>query len=347
MIILVRVLLYPRLLQWLTETSNGFYAFCHRTTVLILIAGRSIERIYNFEKIQLRRKKGIIMNGIAIYKTLLKYHSQPYFICDFETNNVLYCNEEMKRLLFGNLRVIGKPFFEMIQDKRDSGGSIPVLDWANGDIIQDNIFNDRLQKSFQLTYTRVQGEQQNLLIIEYKYLMAEEEKPVHFQLARHIAHCDLESANKLQALLKFLCEAYRSDCAYVHLIDHQEKSIKLHKSWLDESITDTTHYLVQDVEDIAGFDGLILWASSRSEKGIWFCEANDKESPVKLLNDIALGTFGRRNLILCAIENRKKEIIAAISVGDSDTLQVNHSLLKYITTLIEMILVEERILNKA
>lgn len=205
-------------------------------------------------------------------------------------------------------------------------------------MIRRRIYDQDLGTSFDVTLSRLEEGQQNLIFLEYVMLDAENEKPIHFDLAKRITLLEMNKEGKINALLHLLGEAYRADCTYVHLVDHQEKTIKLYSHWLKSTITDTNHYLVQDVEDIAGFEGLILWASCRDAQGLWDCDMEREQSPQQVLDKIALSVFGRNNLIGCGIEDGEGKLIAAISIGDCETLQVSHSLLKYVTELIQSIL---------
>lgn len=275
------------------------------------------------------------MDIITTYEKMLENHKNPCFIVDFDTNNILCCNTVMEKLLAGKAEVIGKPFYQLIHDAETP---IPILNWAEESLIEHRIFDEDLHKSFDLTYMTLQENREKLLFIEYKIVESPSEKPIFMEVARRVFLSKIDEESKIVMLLDLLGEAYKGDCSYVHLVNHDEKTIKLKYSWLKHSITDTTHYLVQDVEDIAGFEGLMLWAKKRNDKGIWDCDENRDDSPQQAIDKLALAVFNRKNLILCGFDDKESRLLGAVSIGDCETLNVNHSLLKYVTTLITSLL---------
>lgn len=274
------------------------------------------------------------MKAIEIYKSILKNNRNPCFIVEFSSNKVLCCNDEMKKLLMGRCDVIGSPFYEVIFDHESENAGVPTLEWGEQAVLRQRFFDNHLHKEFDVSYVVVEQANEKFLLIEYDIVLAKEEKPLHFELAKRLCFLEMADDAVIRALLHVLAEAYQADCAYLHLVNHEEKTIKLKSSWLNHSIKDTTHYLVQDVEDIAGFEGLILWASGRNQDGIWDCDETRKNSPQQMMDNLALGIFHRRNLILCGINNKNGELKAVISVGDCHSLSVNHKLLKYVASLI-------------
>lgn len=175
-------------------------------------------------------------------------------------------------------------------------------------------------------------------MLEYAVIETEDEKPIHFQLAERISLLELDTNGKIKALLHLLGEAYNADCSYVHRINHEEKTIKLQENWLSHTITDTSSYLIADVEDMAGFDGLILWAKARNEHGVWDCDIKRENSPHQAMDKLALAVFKRKNLLLCGINDENDQLRLTISVCDCQTLEVNHSLVKYVAQLINNIM---------
>lgn len=278
------------------------------------------------------------MSGIQKCKTLLKDHVHPFFVVDFFTDNVLYCNDAMKKLLFGKYDVIGLPFYQVM-----SQGDTPVkpqLDWDALDIIQEELAVPSLEKSFQVTYTTVKHLEDTFLLIQYQFIESEAEKAVHFKIAKHLAHLHLPADQRIKALLQLLGDCYQGDCAYVHIVNQEQKNIRLRDNWLSPHITDTSSYLVEDIDNIAAFQGLILWAKARNADGLWDCDIQRENSSQQVLDKIALTVFGRKNLILCGIQDAQGELTATISIGDCQSLNVNHALLKYVRTLIAAILEE-------
>lgn len=275
------------------------------------------------------------MVSINTYKQILKHHRNPCFIANFADNCVIYCNEEMKKLLLNSNDSIGKPYYNVIKDGGENAGSKPILNWNSDTIKQQRLFDETLQKNFLLTYTAVHDAEKKILLLEYAILETEDEKPIHFQLAERISLLDIDSASKVKALLHMLGEAYNGDCSYVHLINHQEKTIKMKESWLKHTITDTTDYLIEDVEDMAGFDGLIFWGNARNEDGVWDCDINRVNHPRQTIDKLALAVFKRKNLLLCGINNSNGDLKLTVCIGDCEHLDVNHALLKYVTQLIE------------
>lgn len=278
------------------------------------------------------------MDTLITYKAIIKNNKNPCFIADYKSSLVLHCNDEMKKLLFEKREIINKPFYEVISDVNHGSDGIPMFNWHNKSVHNQEIYDTTLAKKFDVTLTKLSDSNADYLIIEYLVIESDDEKTAHFHLAKTICWLEMENASRLTSLLHLLAIAYKSDCAYIHLIDHGNNTIKLNSSWIDKSITDTTNYLVKDIEDIVGFEGLILWANCRDGEGIWDCDINRENSPQQVLDNIALATFGRRNLILCGIENEKGQLIATVSLGDSKSLLVNHNLLKFVAKLVDFVL---------
>lgn len=288
--------------------------------------------LYLVERIQIG---GIFMVSINTYKQILKNHRNPCFIANFADNCVIYCNREMKKLLRSDKDAIGVPYYKVIKDSGEKVDSKPILNWNSDTIKQQRLYDETLQKNFLLTYTAVHDAEKKILLLEYAVLETEDEKPIHFQLAERISLLDIDPESKVKALLHMLGEAYNGSCSYVHLINHTEKTIKMKASWLKHTITDTSDYLIEDVEDMAGFDGLIFWGNARNADGVWDCDINRENSPQQALDKLALAVFKRKNLILCGVNDENGDLKLTICIGDCEHLEVNHALLKYVTQLIE------------
>lgn len=278
------------------------------------------------------------MSGFKKYKALLKDHRQPYFVVDFFTDYVLYCNDAMKKLLFGVYDVIGLPYYHVMSQGEDPVK--PTLNWEEENIILQELHVPSLEKHFQVSYTTVKEGEEAFLLIQYTFVESEAEKPFHFKMAKHLAHLHLDPDQRIKALLQLLGQCYQGACAYVHILHHENKTIRLRNNWLNPSITDTSSYLVKDIDDVAGFQGLLLWAKVRNSDCLWDCDISRENSLQQGMDKLALTLFGRKNLILCGIENPKGELQVVISIGDCETLAINHALLKYVRTLIGEILKE-------
>lgn len=269
-------------------------------------------------------------------KFLIQDNKHPYFIADFKTLDVLYCNHEMKKILFGNPDVIGKPFYQVISD--DNANTPPDLSFDNDISPSQKISDPTLQRNFNVTYIKVEDTQEKYLLIQYEVLRGREEKQKYHNLAKDICWLDMEPDEKIHALLHLLAKAYRGDCSYVHFLDHTNKTIKLEHSWVNHTITDTTHFLVQDIKDIAGFDGIVSWTNGRNEEGFLECDVARTGTHQQVLDKMALSILGRKNLLLWGIDNSEGELVAVVSVGDCESLDVNHDLLKYVKGLIESLI---------
>lgn len=279
------------------------------------------------------------MVSINTYKQILQHHKNPCFIANFADNCVFYCNEEMKLLLPNHSEVIGKPYDEIIKDSGENPVPKPILNWNSDSIHQQHLFDPILNKKFLLTYTAVHDAEKKILLLEYAVIETEDEKPIHFQLAERISLLDIDASGKIKALLHLLGEAYNGDCSYVHRINHQDKTIKLQESWLKHTITDTSSYLIADVEDMAGFDGLIFWANTRNDHGVWDCDIKRENTPHQAMDKLALAVFKRKNLLLCGITDENDQLNLVISIGDCQTLEVNQALIKYVAQLITQAMV--------
>lgn len=278
------------------------------------------------------------MHLLETHKTIIRNHKNPCFIVDFYTNKIIYSNERMKKMLKGRSDVLGKYFYNVIVNKKDPNGTDLLQELHSKSIYNQSIYDEKSHKGFDVTYVTVNADNSKLLFIEYDSFHVEPEHNIQITLAERMSKLEMADDSKIRVLLQLLCEAYQGDCAYVHLVDHESKTIKLNSNWLKETITDTSKYLIQDIEDVAGFDGLMLWASARDANGILDCDINREESPQQLLDKIALTAFGRHNLKLCGISNKQGQLIATISIGDCATLEISHTLLQYVTLLINDIL---------
>lgn len=265
------------------------------------------------------------------YYTLLKENKNPCFIVDFHTDLVLSCNDEMKKLLVGKTDVIGFPYYKLFQEESTEK---PDLNWDENSMLQEVFVSKSTEKPFQITYVRVDDPEKPLLLVQYSLVKSKSEDSIYLELAKQIEKLEITKEEKVKALLDILGEAYESDCSYVHVLNHGNKTIKLKYSWLSKEITDTTHYLVEDIEDMAGFDGLLLWAKARDDDGVWDCDLTRENSPNIVLDKLALSIFKRTNLILCGTEDDEKLLGIVVSIGDCKNLDVNHNLLKVITSMI-------------
>lgn len=278
------------------------------------------------------------MNFEKACETMLKNNKHPCFMVDYDTNIILTCNDEMKKLLSGKKQIVGEVFYELLQV--DSNATPPELDWGEESVLCQKMFFSTLKAECDVTYSILEKEKK-LLFIEYAHLVENQHHKIYQNMVNRISDLSLDNESKLTEYLSLLGTAYQGDCSYVHVLNHSEKTIKLKYSWLHEQVTDTTHYLVKDIEDVAGFEGLLLWAKIRDESGIWDCDVNRTNSPNLMMDKIALGLFKRKNLILCGVENQEGELLTVVSVGDCKSLRVNHDFLKYVTSLVHGILSEK------
>lgn len=50
------------------------------------------------------------MKSIETYQTMLKEHKYPCFIVDKDSDNVLYANKKMEKLVFPTAQIVGTPY---------------------------------------------------------------------------------------------------------------------------------------------------------------------------------------------------------------------------------------------
>lgn len=270
---------------------------------------------------------------------ILEDNKDPCFIVNGEKLGILYCNKEMEKLLLGQKPQSGRVFYDVIFDPNIKNDMLKQKILA-GETFTLEIQEPRLNKKFSMTIRPLKAGNENYLLVRYKLTNQGEEDSFDFELkmANRFYGYQCDTNKKIEILLHLLGESYGADCAYFHEINQKDKTIKLRNSWLKTTEIDPSKYLIEDIEDIAGFDGLMLWAQGRNEFGIWSCDIERTEVPHYALDKIALAMFHRKNLLLCGFEDKGGELTGVVSIADCDSLNVDYVLLKTITEQINSIL---------
>lgn len=87
---------------------------------------------------------------------ILKTNTNPCFIADVETYEMIYVNDEYKKLLPSSEKTVGRKFYEIIQNDNAADFQDIRLDWTSHNVIERQLDNRRLGLSFfvQLTIMR-------------------------------------------------------------------------------------------------------------------------------------------------------------------------------------------------
>lgn len=268
------------------------------------------------------------------YEKILENHRFPYFLVEFDTKKVLYLNNTMKKILLAHNNAIGEVYSQVICDSGNPSYCEMLQEWTQDATQEATIFDNTLKRKFHVTRYSMGDGAEKLCFLEYAPVEEQEDMQTRFQLADHIMDLSTENEEKIDGLLHLLGKTYLGECSYVHIINHENKTIKLRNSWLKPIISETSDYLIEDIEDVAGFDGLILWAKARDEDGIWDCDIERTDSTYKAMDRIALSIFKRKNLLLCGVEDDKGNLVMTTCIGDYQNLDACRDLLKYVTRMI-------------
>ncbi len=264
------------------------------------------------------------------WNALLKNHRNPCFVVDITTNEVLFLNPAMDKLLDGRQNVVGEKFYHIIPCNNPLGETECSLNWDLQDFHEYKIYDSTLKKKFIVTHSKVNvgGKDFDLNL----YAPNQQEHDEHnFEDTMTRCISVLQNENKFDALLQILGEFYDADKAYLYLVQRSDMKIPCKASWRkNEDIVVTP-----DLSDKMDAKVLLDWFETRNEMGIIEAAKIHSSFCEKSVEAQVLNAFNLKNIVMCVVEDQNKEALGMVIVSNRENVTADYRLLQAVAQFME------------
>ncbi|MFI3253552.1 MAG: bifunctional diguanylate cyclase/phosphodiesterase [Eubacteriales bacterium] len=263
------------------------------------------------------------MRSVLYWKTLLQQHKLPCLIADFNQEEVLYCNEELEKLMGGKEKVIGQKFQEII--KNDLEDKPILLSGKVGEILSKTIYDQHLNQEYVATVAV--GEYGGEKYIFVKYLSSSySENPnfdFEFAMSRCISILQQNEENKNESLLQVVGEFFDAEKAYLFQINRKESKISALSFWRqNESVP-----LTKELGDKFDVSVMIDWLDSRTQLGMIDVGRNYPNFDPESFEGKILGTYHVNNLLVSLLEDENHVPVGLLMVCNRENMAPDFRLL--------------------
>lgn len=242
------------------------------------------------------------MQTLEQVQQFLQKYSEPCFVADFYSHEVIFQNIKMEALLKNKQDVVGRVFYDVIRDDSQEADYTPVFDWDAYDEVHSTMYSAMLVATFEVLVSHITCKGKEYLLCIYTKYQQKNLNEFDFESAMSQSVMALGSEDNVQSLLSIIGEFYQSDSVYLCKIDKLHKTVELQESWS----TMGARVLAGDLTQFASFDTLWEWFGSRTEFGILENTRTlsyDKDS----LSYQILHNTGLKRLVLYVITDRHGE----------------------------------------
>ncbi len=252
----------------------------------------------------------------------------PCYLADLNTNNIIYVNDEMRKLLMGRREIVGEKFFDVIHNDSSITDLSFLSHWKCGDVFTCKIFDLTLCRSFITTHMNV-----NWNGAAYHFCKLEPTENIDFNFEDTISQCisiiQGEEENKIPSLLRILGEFYTAQKAYLYQVDYNEMKVPCASFWRkSESVN-----IVPDLSTKLDTQDLLDWFKTCNEVGI--IEAATHHTGENTLGDVVLEKLDLKNIVMSVVKNDNGEPLAIIAVSNRENTMADFRLLQAVTGFLE------------
>lgn len=280
------------------------------------------------------------MDNFTYFDFLLREHQNSYFVVELKTDEILYLNDAMKTVLFGRESVIGKRFYDVINN-RDLEFPFKYgegLDFNS--LTETTIYDTRLKQHFSLTHSLLTHKDTKYHLCRYIPVDDVETRKITFEeaMTRSISILQKEEHEIVPAFLALLGEFYQSEKVYLYSLEYDttDPTVATEVYCVNCWVAGKNISVSQKLSDKIDINLLLKWIEKRNDVGI--IEADVEYLPADYENTTEyqiLDTFALKNLVLNNIEDENGKLIAASGLGNRKISGVDYRLLQTVTQFLK------------
>ncbi len=271
------------------------------------------------------------MRSIPFWKTMLQQHKLPCLIADYESKEVLYCNEELEKLVGRKEKIIGLKFYEVIRNHLNDNHA--SLSGKVGEIISRKIFDQELNQEFVATLTL--GEYGGRKYIFVKYLSSHYSENPNFDFELAMSRCitilQENPSDKNENLLQVVGEFFDAEKAYLFQIHHKERRISCLSYWRqNESLT-----INPNLGETVDASTLLQWFDARSEIGMIDLSRSYPNFDPNTYEGKMLEAFSLENVLIALLEDENRQAVGMVLVTNRENMVPDFRLIHGVARFME------------
>lgn len=273
------------------------------------------------------------MDLSTYWNVLLEEHRFPCLLADLDSEEVLFANPELEKLLDKKWDIIGEKFYDLIRNDDTILARDITLDWSKTEVIEQKIFDKTLNNGFVVSYMKVEFETKQYLFAKYESIDYKENFITGFEetMSKCINVLQEENVEKIPTLLKILGEYYEADKTYLYQVDHQTGKIPCSYYWRrHESVT-----IEQELSGKFDTAKLLNWFKSRNEVGVIEASMDHASFSQHSNQGQVLSALGLENIVISVIEDPHQEPLAIIAVSNRKKTAADFRLLQAVSRFME------------
>ncbi len=252
----------------------------------------------------------IAMEGREHWNVYFKDYKYPCFITKKDTEELVYCNDEFKKIVEHSDEKIGRNIFDVVK-KNEVHITNTNPNWDEIENFEAESYNKRTHRRFTLKFTKMEGGEE--ILCE----MVPKENSLYDNLLfeKAIAKCNNilegEKDKVYTELMRLIAQFYKGERAYIYKFDLNKGTVNCLAQW-----SENTNFSIKHIKEPAlDTNKFVKWLQENNNAGV--LSANNRQvldsgsEEAKLLEGYKL-----RNITLCNIEDANHKVIGVIGISN-------------------------------
>ncbi|MFI3249991.1 MAG: bifunctional diguanylate cyclase/phosphodiesterase [Eubacteriales bacterium] len=252
------------------------------------------------------------MNQVEQWDMMFKNNTNPCFITDIDTYELVYVNNEYLKLIPSNEKVIGRKFYDVITNDNAIDFEDIRLQWNNETVITRQLDNERLKINFSVQLTQMS--EKNVVI--GVMTPTEDSQMVISNFEEAMSQCMTIFRSEPDLAMFSYCELlknhYHAEQAYIYRFRLDTNTINCLALWCD----DPTFCMKQEVQTDMDGSFLVSWLQNDNVDGIVSADLEnpnfDNSSPLKQI----MSSLHMKNVTLATVEDGNHKVVGAVGLSN-------------------------------
>ncbi|MFI3254144.1 MAG: bifunctional diguanylate cyclase/phosphodiesterase [Eubacteriales bacterium] len=257
------------------------------------------------------------MNQAEQWELILKTNHNPCFIADVDTYEMIYVNDEYKKLLPSSEKIIGRKFYAIIPNDNAADFQDIRLDWENHDVIERQLDNRRSGLSFFVQMTLMKKEN----VVFGMMTPTEESQIVISNFEEAMSKCMNILGNEPESAMFSFCELlkshYQAEQAYIYRFRLDTNTINCLALWCD----DPAFCMKKEVQTEMDGSFLVSWLQNEHVEGIVSADLENPDFDTNSPLGQIMSSLHMKNVTLATVEDGNHKVVGAVGL----TNRVNFS----------------------
>lgn len=272
------------------------------------------------------------------FQTMFNDNSNPCLISEVVSNDVVFVNLAMQKLLKESGTIIEclqtPKCYELLYDFAKPCENCDSLNLTSTDFHESYVYNAKFDKNYRATNTLIELDGVKYNFCKYFLTSAYINKQISFddalsQTIEIFAKNDMDEMS--HEFLELIGNFYQADKSFVFYISEDKQRFYNKYRWTKRSDISVQ---IEATEKVP-LDQLLEWIASKDSNNI--VEVNNliEKTIESDLEKSILKAFNLDNLTLCVIENEKREPIAGVGISNRASIEFDYRLLRSTTHFIK------------